>query len=345
MDIFRLTGLDIVKAFNGNGERFTEFVDTLIRAQASFDGIPFTEIRTNIKVTIQDGGVDTEVLKPGKDSLIGWMQNFPTLWQYKSSQNNISPSKDVAGKYSKELISKGYAYRLCVCEEETAFKKGAIEEKLNNQIKKIKPDSPQAKVLSAGDLAAWASLYPSIVLSFFLPSLKDKCITFSVWEENDTTDIKHYVPVILWKTISQEIQKHTDFTQDVPQIIFSLGGQSGVGKTRLVLETLKNIKNHAFLVLYTTDEQKALDIAYLLANLKNARAILVADECNLSSQGQINKILNGSKDRVRVITIDNELQRQRNSAPEHWIEKISEEIVLKILETNYENMLVCQVDL
>ncbi len=66
------------------GDRFTEFVDSLIRVEAYTQGVAFSEISTNLRTNLGDKGVDTEVRQSVPNSKTGWM-NVPTCWQYKAT--------------------------------------------------------------------------------------------------------------------------------------------------------------------------------------------------------------------------------------------------------------------
>ncbi|MEM9272689.1 MAG: hypothetical protein AAGA80_06960 [Cyanobacteria bacterium P01_F01_bin.143] len=110
------------------GDRFTEFVDALIRAEAYVQGVPLSEISTNLRTNLGDGGVDTEVKQDMLHDNTGWF-NVPTCWQYKAttfagiySSNLI---KEINKSYSTELIKKGYGYRFCICDDLTPEKKAS----------------------------------------------------------------------------------------------------------------------------------------------------------------------------------------------------------------------------
>ncbi|BAU63003.1 hypothetical protein STA3757_03580 [Stanieria sp. NIES-3757] len=154
------------------GDRFTEFVDSLIKAEAYIQGVALSEISTNLRTNLGDGGVDTEVRQSASNSLTGWI-NVPTCWQYKATGFAGISSGDLKQElnkpYSKQLVEKGYGYRFCICDDLTSEKKRDWEKILDDEIAKINSNAPQAKVVTASDLAAWASHYPAIVVRFFQP--------------------------------------------------------------------------------------------------------------------------------------------------------------------------------
>lgn len=321
------------------GDRFTEFVDALIRSQAAVCGLLMSEIRTNLRTNIKDGGVDTEVCQCIPSDLTGWLKDAPTIWQYKATEaKNISEStleEEVCKEYAKNRLKEGYAYRLCICDAITPEKKKKWEEFLDQCIRKINPDAPEAKILTADDLAWWANQFPPIVVRYFRPLLSGYCFHLETWKNNITSLTPTYVPVPAWDDISKRIKQHVDFAAQVPDAVLSISGEAGVGKTRLVYECLAHFENAKNLVVYTYDDKSALELARLLANDPNIFAILVADECGVEARMRLNELLRGSRNRVRVIAIDNSGERPPGYAPENWLEKIPLEIMEKILGENY----------
>lgn len=318
------------------GDRFTEFVDALIRAEACIQGVPLSEISTNLRTNLGDGGVDTEVCQAMPNSQTGWMSK-PTCWQYKATIfKGIGPvklRKEVKNSYSKELIQKGYGYRFCICDDLTPTQKSKWEDILDDEIARINPNAPKSKVITASDLATWANQYPAIVVRFFQPQFVNS-LALEDWGKNITELTSEYVEVNLWNSIKQQIVEHTNFNNAPNTAILSIQGEAGVGKTRFVYETLLSIESSKNFVLYAIDK-KALDIAYPLAREREAKTILIADECLPQTQAELKNILGGVKDRIRVVCIDNSGERIDTFTQQLWLERIPEEDVDTILEKNF----------
>lgn len=238
--------------------------------------------------------------------------------------------------YSTKLIKKGYGYCFCICDDLTPEKKSEWEKILDDEIVKIDPSAPKSKVVTASDLARWASQYPAIIVKFFQPQFVNS-LAFEHWGRNITKLTSEYVEVNLWASIKQQIIEHTNFNNIPNTAILPIQGEAGVGKTRLVYETLLRIQGAKNLVLYAIDK-KALDLAYPLAREQQAKTILVADECFPQTQAEIKNILNGVTDRVRVICIDNSGERIDTFAQQLWLERIPEENVDTILKKNFVNV-------
>ena len=331
--MWTVNSYEIFKFRTPGGDRFTEFVDALIRAEAYIQGVPLSEISTNLRTNIGDKGVDTEVKQSMPNSQTGWMR-VSTCWQYKATEfRNISEKnlrEEINKEYSKELVQKGYGYRFCICDDLTPTKKSDWEKILDDEIEKINPTAPKSKVVTASDLAAWANHYPAIVVRFFKPELINS-LSYKDWGEEIKELTPKYVEVSTWATIKQKIIEHINFDTSCQTVVLPIEGEAGVGKTRLVYETISGIEGVHNFVLYAIDD-KALDIVYPFLRDKSAKLILVADECLLETQLELKNRLNKAKDRVRVICIDNSGERIGRLT---WLERIPEENIDTILQQNF----------
>ena len=81
--MWNLNANDLHQLRGAGGQRFMEFVDRLIRAEAARGGLPQSEIQTQLRANIADGGVDTQVKLAIPQDQSGWFA-APTCWQYKA---------------------------------------------------------------------------------------------------------------------------------------------------------------------------------------------------------------------------------------------------------------------
>lgn len=324
---------------NPGGDRFTEFVNALIDNEAYTQSVPLSKISTTLRTNIADKGVDAEVSQSMPDSQIGWM-SVPTCWQYKATEyRNISDEKlraEIKGKtkeYARELIQKGYGYRFCICDAPPPNKKREWEKILDDEIAKINSNAPKSQVITASDLAKWANQYLSIIVRFFKPYLIN-LDSYQDWGDDLTCLTDKYVEIKIWASIKQRLIEHLNFDISCQNVIFSIQGEAGVGKTRFVYETLSTIEGVDNLVLYAIDD-KATEIIYPFLRDKSAKLILVVDECLLETEQELKNRLKKAKDRVRVICIDNSGERIDDFTEQIWLERIPEADVDTILQQNF----------
>ena len=329
--------------FKGRGEPFADFVDQLIRAEAAKGGLPQSEVATQLRVTIKDGGVDTQVSQAIPRDPTGWF-GVPTCWQFKSvgadeindkkykkKKNNLQA--EINKPYVKKLIAQGYAYRLCLLGDLTPLKKKDWEEQLKIEAKRINPDAPDPRVVDGGHLLEWAERFPAIVAS--LRELTPQVLHWEAWKINCYTVTQVYVSNPMWERAREQILQHVDFNSSggVDKLCLLIGGAAGVGKTRLVFETLNESNAPSSLVVYAWDEQEAKKVATAVANAPGQAVILVADECSLETRFALDQHLHGHTDRIRVICLSNAGLRQSSDA---WLDRESiEETTHQILEQNF----------
>lgn len=321
------------------GDRFTEFLDALIRAQAHISSIPASEIITNQRTNISDGGVDTEVRLAARRDPTGYMSNHPTVWQYKARRHTDVRSDDLRAEvrksYALDRMRNGYAYRFCICDSLPAKKVKKWESLLTDEIRLIAPSAPDARVLTADNIASWASTIPGVALRLLPGEVATICLHIQAWEKNITAVTPVFVPVEVWGHVSDRLRQHVDFSVDPTEVELAISGEAGVGKTRLAYESLTSLQNAVPLVIYTSDGESALKVGHLLANRGEVHGILVADECSISCKVDLRRLLIGARERVRVVCIDSSQTQPFGLAPMSRLERIPGETVQEVLRTNF----------
>jgi hypothetical protein len=336
--LWNVTALEIIHlGRTPGGDRFTNFVDELIRAQAFIDGRPSSVIHTNLRTNIGDKGVDTKVDGFVPDSNNTWLKDS-SIMQYKASGYSGGEKDfetEINKSFAKECILEGYAYRFCVCDSMPATTKSNWEESLNQLIQEINPDAPKAYVLTADDLAAWASTFPSIILKFFRSNVSNMVFHIDSWGQSIRSLTPDYLSVPEWEGVTRQIHNMLNFSVDITEVLMTIQGEAGVGKTRLVYESLADLKEASSLVVYTNDENFAIQVATMMINDPSITSILIADECSLQGRQSLKNILQGHTSRIRTIAIDNTGDRPSDLTNQFWLEKMAPELLLTVLEKNY----------
>jgi hypothetical protein len=343
--MWKVEGKHLLPVFrDGIGERWTAFLDALLRALAAVCSVPDREIITNQRVNLGDAGVDSQVNAafPGEptDRLA-----TPTCWQYKAeAYRGYTPStrnKKLAGEinksYAVELIQKGFAYRFCICDCLPAATRAKWETRLKAEKDRLNPQAPDPLVVAADDIAAWASRFPGLLRQFFHPELRE-VHDLETWGASARQTTKTYVPVASWQPVQEAVVRHATFSLPCHDVGLSLQGEAGVGKTRSTYESISAVPGASGLVLYTADEQLALRVARLLLNDQQAHAILVADECQIAARVHLEDQLRGIRGRVRLVTITNSGVRPAAGTPEYWLTRLDREPMLEILRQNFSSI-------
>ena len=301
--MWKLVPTDLLQLKGGNGERFVHLMDRLIRAEATCGGLAQSEIATQLRVNIRDGGVDTEVKQPIPRDSGGWF-TVPTCWQFKAVEGKDVDDKrkkkkrndlqeEVHKPYAKQLIEKGYGYRLCILGDLTPEKVQDWEVQLRDEASAINPNAPNPRVIHGGDLLPWAEQFPGVVI--WLNDRAPGVFHWESWVANRRAVTPRYVPNSGWDDVRLQILEHVQFRN--PSVggdpCLFIGGAAGVGKTRLVLECLAELEQSTALVVIVEDEQEARRIGTWLANDTRQFAILVADECSPQARHFLNENLRG----------------------------------------------------
>lgn len=332
MQFWSISSRDVELLKGGDGADFRDFVNRLICSHLATLGIPTSTLATDSR-NVADGGVDTEVRRGDSGDPRNYVRQ-PTCWQFKATSHTQISELDLRNEikkaYSAKLIQAGYGYRFCIADSVTAEKQATWEDILKEEAEKLCPMGPVPLVLTATSLAEWASQFPAIVCSF---KNQNSFRHLHDWRRNITAVTKRYVPVSVWEQTRLEILRHVDFRGATKSIVFPVHGDAGIGKTRLVFETLFQLPEASSLVIYSNDEQAAQGFASFLSKQPEQYAILVVDECSLESRMRIENDLRGHEHRVRVIAIAN--YSRPNSSPEASLRRMPNETVEGILAENF----------
>jgi len=329
---------DFVFLRDGTGLPFTRFVDALIQAHGFVFGVGEADILTCQRTNLPDGGVDTEVRTPMPGESTSFMKDHPTCWQYKARRSGDITDHELREEprkhYAADLIARGYAYRLAICDEISAPERERWCKILDEVIHDINPLAPSAEVISTSQFATWANRYPALLPGHFRFD-ETEVLHFDAWARNITKVTPRFVPVPKWDAAATRIENHLRLPEASKGAVLSVQGMAGVGKTRLVHEVITRQTGMQQLVMYCSDGEDAEGVARVLANQRGAHCILIADECALASRMSITNTLRGHADRIRVVCIDNSGVRPLGGGEEISLEQLGTDDVERVLERNF----------
>lgn len=261
----------------GLGARFTAFVTRLIELEASAHGLRGSQLVFNPRETTPDGGVDASTREAAATDFI---PTGNTAWQFKRS--NLGPTACADefenAHWAREFVREGGSYVLLLG---VPLNDNLIE----NRRKKIaeraielglltSDDRSRVRVYDAAHLARWASRFPSLAVSQLAVGPGSVAVDFERWESGRGSG-GTWVADDARSAAIQSIREQVSSNRVVE---VRVQGESGIGKTRLVLEALRDDSLRP-LVAYVADE-RSVD-GELLAHLieEGRTAILVVDEC------------------------------------------------------------------
>ncbi len=339
--MWEVTERQVVAGFqmDDGGARFTRFVNALIRAEMYLSRAPQSEFALVNRATVGDGGVDGEVKRAIPDDRTGWLREYPTLWQF-TARDGIGPTlnklmNDLDKEYAVKLLAKGYAVRACIKGPLQPQDLDRWERELTNRARQHNASAPPAYVLTASRLAQWANMFPGVASEHLGVTLPLGIMCLHAWGRNATADTHTYVEVPRWATVKDSIGRHVDFGVQPEETVLDVVGESGVGKTRLTYETLKDLEGAAGLVVYASEGDVALNVASFLANNEHLSALLVVDECDARVSLKLADKLRGSTNRVRAVAISGPESQRVRTRSDSSVEQMPTDILEKVLEKNF----------
>ncbi len=333
--MFRVSARQIRGLQGSGGEPFTAFVDDLLRSHCKLGGLTDAQVHTNLRINLPDGGLDTTVDAGLVSDPTGWLPH-PTAWQYKATDfPDVRLAELFKGDAVKDHIARGYAFRLAVADSIPPDKRLEWDAALTQKAREILLASPEARVVSADDIAAWASRLPGLVMRHFLPGVDQVARSLEAWRASAIASTPQYVGVDAWKPVMANLAQHANLSRAANAAVLPVQGDAGVGKTRMVCEVVSELAEARSLVVYCVGETDALRIASELANDADALAILIADECPVEGRFKLEAILAGHRGRIRVIAIDVTTERRAGVQPELVVAKMSRETLNVVLDINF----------
>lgn len=260
------------------GARFTPFINKLLEVSASDFRIAGYQLALNSKENIPDGGVDATIRgsPPGAD----FIPAGDSAWQFKRGNPGPKACADEleAADWAHELLESGGAYVLVVG---PPLPDNLIEARRRSIAGKavklglIDQDDPdRIRVYEANRLARWASRFPALAMSRVAGGPGSAAIDFERWESSRA----HTTEWVADGDRTSALAAIREQVESLGAVEVRVQGESGIGKTRLVLEALRKPELSP-LVAYVHDSQ-ALD-GELLTHLIDGKrsAVLVVDEC------------------------------------------------------------------
>jgi hypothetical protein len=332
MNPFAISERDVLNLGGRGGEPFVEFVNRLLRAEAAMAGRPSAAV-TTLSVAERDGGVDAR-LDVARQATLDWFPT-PTCWQFKSGP--LPPKKAVAEinkPYVRELLRRGYTYRVAIRAGLTAQKRANLERALLAAARKIVPETLSPRVLDAGDLAVWCSTYPALVVAIFKPHLAN-VMHFETWRAVAHVSTPTFISDDRFDYVKAAVEEHTRFGETVASAVLTVGGAPGSGRGRLLFEALAAAELES-LVLYADSEAQVDTLTTNFANETSTQAVLVAAECSAALREKIRARLSGSRNRIRVIAVvPPEVPVDRC---DEWVDRPHPDTVKQIIDRNFSQI-------
>jgi CRP-like cAMP-binding protein len=278
----------------------------LLKAEAKLHGIPLSVIEITDEDTIADDGIDAQVNNPVTVSPDCRIPYGLSVWQYKAGE--ISPS-DIRNESQKpgiqKAVSNNGSYYFMVGQSCTDPMRRNREQALDEVFISLNKPA-RSRLFTAAEIAEWLSDYPAIASQMIGFQLPDEFYNFDQWKKLSET--RASLEFQYDETRQNMVDNVSELlNSDIDNFSIRVGGVDGIGKTRLVLESIQ-LANAGYYTFYAVTPEAIPDnfFRYVQDRTSINKLILIVDECNGDSYRQLRERTQRCDGRVILITIGSE---------------------------------------
>ena len=345
--VFHVNSEDIMQY---TPQQCTNIFNILLHLDARNLKIPNTDITISSNENVADGGIDAMVMND--HNLRGdLIKNTKMYYQLKSGK--FSP-------WQKSVIQK----ELFGDNKKNAKVK---IENLGSQIKNcVNNNGMYVLVCMKTDLNPKQKTDAEEIIKYFFQKLKIKTIKIEVWGMNHILSCINKFPSLgVEIKDNQNIRSHTQwgydqemqnkyqtgdtqekYIENIRTILYdnttsdhiNIQGEAGIGKTRLIFESTRDITLSPLVVYCKSPEQyyDNFERECIKSNLLNL--ILVIDECDSTERRQIWNTLKNVNSIIKLITIHNQFIKADVNTKQIEIKKLDDAQIKKIIEERHMDL-------
>jgi len=331
--------IEVNELTNLGPDRAVEFFRRLLWAEAGHVGVGLNLMSVPQCINVGDGGIDAyiENAAPTRDELI---PTGTSGFQIKASDLPPQACKNelhVDGKCTnplkpelKRILDVNGCYILVLFADISSPQIVRRINSIKEELRRLGHNNP-VRLYTADKLVGYAERFLSLV-TWLKPEYAD-CLSYSVWA--DQADISSPRDFILDQNRSKfiaDIQEQLRNTEKQCPIIRVIG-LSGIGKTRLVFESLAPdyLKNRA---IYVKAERFLSSRLYnILQNDNNKLAFIVVDECDIQRHEEVVRAFSNRGSRLAIITLSFDFERTSAPTLLYKLEKLKDEKIEEIIRS------------
>jgi hypothetical protein len=280
---------------------FAKLAKALIQVEAIRSGLRREHYRTTQNDFAADGGIDAWITeRPPRPSHV--LPDKPAIFQFKWGK--LQPKKlaqEITGHaFVLQALGQGHAYRLVVAEDLTPDRMASIKKALVGAAGARGRKGWDIEILNASALSAWVADFPSLtsrpefVRAGAIP--RHRLWPFAEWRRKDAR-----TPWVDDESRGDLLRRLIDRIR-TPGSLSRVTGPAGSGKTRLVLEAVREARRRR-LCAYASGPEDWIFELLRGGDMPRARAgVLIVDECPESEHQRIlRERLDGAQ--LTIVTI------------------------------------------
>jgi hypothetical protein len=278
---------------------FAQFVNQLLVRETSRAQMKGHQLNITVEENRPDGGVDAYITEAIETD---WLPGGDSAWQFKRSDLAPAKCRDelLGASRAQETLRSGGSYRLALG---ATLNADLVVRRRNALVKELRElgielaEGSNIEVLDANSLARWVGQFPALAVSQVLAGPGYVAVEFERWSSSP----RHRS---VWVPDERRRRWMTQIQSDLlnpDKLALRIQGDSGIGKTRLVMEALRETELTP-LVGYVANEA---DLSGELVNSlvqRGRSVILVVDECSGRRHEKLYESLSSDAE-VKLITI------------------------------------------
>jgi len=340
--IFTVTNPDLERL---SPEQAVDIFRELLWAEAATLGIGKNLINVPSAITVADGGIDAEVKNAEANGGQGIIKKGLTRYQIKTGEFSLRGEsnikrillKDTAAELKPRVKScldkNGTLVVILFGWDDPETKDDQIIGKFKQVLKKYdeKYNDAEIEVWRQNNLISFLQPFPSLCLKVNGRN-EARFRTFAGWSR-DAEMSGDFESGPTQGNLISDIQ--TELRKDEKEIHIRIWGEPGIGKTRLVLETLRG-EDIQPLVIYCENAGVLIGselMNELLTDNNSFNSILVIDECDPESRARIWNKLRYYSPRIKLISVYNEFDDTTGDLKYFNTPPLNGEQISKIIES------------
>jgi hypothetical protein len=343
-----------------NDKQLAELLHRLLRLEAKRNGIAAPDVLdVPQKITVADGGEDGRIRWTGTPDKTEFIPLRFTIFQCKATnlqpahcESEITrPKTDELKPMVEEVLDAGGAYVLFMnyhCTEEMRQDRVEGFRKAIRRARKSYAESADIHVFDANRIADWVNHFPVAVLnvfSYIKRAMPYAAQTWDMWSSYEENSFTYVMDDSLESNISR-LRALLSNTGKVARVV----GVSGLGKTRMALETFRppNLTTPDLSQQVLSDKVVYVDAAStttenLVATAVSWRssgfhAILVVDNCEVSLHNALAREAARSDSNFSLLTLDYTLEKPSDGNPFIQLEQVSDDVIKGIIKQSYPTL-------
>ncbi len=320
----------------------------LLWAEVGRLGLPTTSVTLSLDTKTADGGVDASLQIEGSVPAGSLLNSGLTCFQVKAGSSFVpwrqsSIERELWSKREKSAAGLGSELRRCLegggryvlvsfGHDLLTQQRNKSRDLLRNCFSKCGFPGAVVDVWGVGQLLGALQRFPSLRLQLSGRS-ELEFLTFETWAGSSNMSPP-------WRPGSDQIaliQQIRGALRREEPLLVCVTGEPGVGKTRLVLEALRD-PDLAAQVVYCAQAEEFRESQLLREILRpdsDFHAVLVLDECSSRDRAEIWDYLRPIRARISMITLSHEPDRSRDDAMIHVVVPSLPDEQVKAILTSY----------